>query len=88
MSTVIIVKKARRFIPVELDIDKGQVRAALSKHAARRTGCASAYATGIGAAAIRTLLANDLDAYDSIRALKEAFVADATTFRRVTELDR
>lgn len=88
MSTVVIVKKSRRFVPVELDIAKGQVRAALSKHGARRAGSTIAYVGGVGSAAIRNLLTHDVETYDSIRALKEAFSGEAVTFHRIAEHDR
>jgi hypothetical protein len=86
-TTVYIIRKRSKFVPVIVDIRANQVRASLSKHAARISGCTTAYETGVGERSVRALLSRDVDGFDSIRALRESVEFDRVEFERRPEFD-
>lgn len=87
-TTVYIIRKRSKFVPVVVDVRANQVRASLSKNAAKLTGCTAAFESGIGERAVRALVSRDVDGLDSIRALRESFdFVDDVIFERRPEFD-
>ena len=85
---IVIVRKGSKFVPVIVREDRNTVEAALSKHAARASGCTAAFVRGTGERSIRELLRADVDGLDSIRALRESFEhVERVTFERRPEFD-